>query len=253
MCWLTSRGTEFRWSRRRRSGGPVDLLGRDALEMPVPPLTAEQTATLLQERGIGFRVAARVHAAAGGNARLTMEIARGLDATSGVLDVVTTPAAARRCVRGWIDELPTPDAVWRTLLIAAIAADPSIPTLRRAAGPDTLEALACAEQAGLITVDVHGTVSFPATAVRDTVLADASQETVRTAHALLAETTTDPTARLWHRASAARDRPDLEVASDLAIAARAVRRRGDPGRAAELWLLAAELMPARDEAGMRPG
>ena len=231
-----------------RPDGPVDLLGRDALEVPVPPLTAEQTATLLQERGIGYRVAARVHTAAGGNARLTVEIARGLDATSGVLDVVTTPASARRCVRGWIDELPAPAGVWRTLLIAAIAADPSVPTLRRTAGPDTLEALACAEQAGLITVDVHGAVAFPAAAVRDTVLADASQETLRTAHLLLAETTTDPTARLWHRASAMRDRPDLAVASELAIAARAVRRRGDPGRAAELWLLAAELMPARDDA-----
>ncbi|MEZ0106433.1 DNA-binding NarL/FixJ family response regulator [Catenulispora sp. EB89] len=229
-----------------RPGGPVDLLGRDALELTVPPLTAEQTTTLLQQRGIGFRVAARVHSAAGGNARLTVEIARGLDASSGALDVVTTPAAARRCIRGWIDELPTPDGVWRTLLIAALAADPSITTLRRTAGPDTLEALSCAEQAGLIAVDVHGTVSFPATAVRDTVLADASQETLRTAHLLLAETTTDPTARLWHRASAARDRPDLEMASDLAIAARAVRRRGDPGRAAELWLLAAEMMPARE-------
>jgi DNA-binding CsgD family transcriptional regulator len=229
-----------------RPGGPLDLLGRDTLELPVPPLTAEQTTTLLQERGIGFRVAARVHAATGGNARLTVEIARSLDAASGALDTVTTPAAARRCVRGWIDDLPTPDSVWRTLLIAAIAADPAIPTLRRTAGPDTLEALACADQAGLITVDVHGTVTFPATAVRDTVLADASQETLRTAHLLLAETATDPTARLWHRASAARDRPDLEVASDLAIAARAVRRRGDPGRAAELWLLAAEVMPAQD-------
>ncbi|MEY9927023.1 DNA-binding CsgD family transcriptional regulator [Catenulispora sp. GP43] len=229
-----------------RPGAPVDLLGRDALELPVPPLTAEQTATLLQRRGIGFRVAARVHAASGGNARLTVEIARGLDAASGALDAVATPAAARRCVRGWIDELPTPDSVWRTLLIAAIAADPSIPTLRRTAGPDTLEALACADQAGLITVDVHGTVAFPATAVRDTVLADASQETLRTAHLLLAETATDPTARLWHRASAARDRPNLEVAADLAVAARAVRRRGDPGRAAELWLLAAEMMPAQD-------
>ncbi|MEY9857486.1 DNA-binding NarL/FixJ family response regulator [Catenulispora sp. GAS73] len=229
-----------------RPGGPVDLLGRDAVEMTVPPLTAEQTATLLQQRGIGFRVAARVHAAAGGNARLTIEIARGLDASSGALEVVTTPPAARRCVRGWIDELPTPDGVWRTLLIAALAADPSITTLRRTAGPDTLEALSCAEQAGLIAVDVHGAVSFPATAVRDTVLADASQETLRTAHLLLAETTTDPTARLWHRASAARDRPDLEMATDLAIAARAARRRGDPGRAAELWLLAAEMMPLRE-------
>lgn len=234
-----------------RPGGPVDLLGRDALEIPVPPLTAEQTATLLQKRGVGFRVAARVHQAAGGNARLTVEIARGLDARSGALDVVTTPAAARRCVRGWIDELPAPDGVWRTLLIAALAADPSIPTLRRTAGPDTLQDLACAEQAGLIAVDVHGTVAFPATAVRDTVLADASQETLRTAHLLLAEATTDPTARLWHRASAARDKPDLEVASELAIAARAVRRRGDPGRAAELWLLAAEMMPARDAATER--
>ena len=237
-----------------RPGGPLDLLGRDTLELAVPPLTAEQTATLLQERGIGFRVAARVHAATGGNARLTVEIARGLDAASGALDAVTTPAAARRCVRGWIDELPTPDSVWRTLLIAAIAADPAIPTLRRTAGPDTLEVLACADQAGLITVDVHGMVTFPATAVRDTVLADASQETLRTAHLLLAETATDPTARLWHRASAARDRPDLEVASDLAIAARAVRRRGDPGRAAELWLLAAEVMPVQDaQAGVGAG
>uniref|UniRef100_UPI0018910664 AAA family ATPase n=1 Tax=Catenulispora pinisilvae TaxID=2705253 RepID=UPI0018910664 len=231
-----------------RPGGPVDFLGRDAIELPVPALTAEQTATLLQERGIGLRVAARVHAASGGNARLTVEISRGLDASSGALDVVTTPTAARRCVRGWIDELPTPDGIWRTLLITALAADPSVPTLRRTAGPDTLEALACAEQAGLIAVDVHGTVSFPATAVRDTVLADASQETLRTVHLLLAETATDSTARLWHRASAARDHPDLGVASELAVAARAVRRRGDPGRAAELWLLAAEMMPARDEA-----
>ena len=229
-----------------RPGGPADLLGRDALELPVPALTAEQTATLLAERGICFRVAARVHAAAGGNARLTVEIARGLDATSGALDVVTTPTAARRCIRGWIDDLPMSEGAWRTLLIAALAADPSIPTLRRTAGPETLEALASAEQAGLIAVDVHGTVTFPATAVRDTVLADASQEALRTAHLLLAEATTDPTARLWHRASAARDRPNLGVASDLAIAARAVRRRGDPGRAAELWLLAAEMMPAHD-------
>ncbi|NUP52430.1 MAG: AAA family ATPase, partial [Catenulispora sp.] len=228
-----------------RDGGPAEFLGRDALELTVPPLTAEETATLLQERGIGYRVAARVHAAAGGNARLTVEIARGLDATSGGLETVATPATARRCVRTWIDELDSPDAVWRTLLITALAADPSIATLRRTAGPGTLEALSRAEQAGLITVDAHGTASFPATAVRDTVLADASQETVRTAHLLLAETATDATDQLWHQACAARDRPDAEVATQLAVAARAVRRRGEPGRAAELWLLAAEMMPAQ--------
>ncbi|MFL6111930.1 MAG: LuxR C-terminal-related transcriptional regulator [Catenulispora sp.] len=230
-----------------RNGGPADFLGREALELTVPPLTAEETATLLQERGIGYRVAARVHAAAGGNARLTMEIARGLDASSDALDVVAIPAAARRCVRGWIDELAAPDGVWRVLLIAAMAADPSMPTLRRTAGPGALEALARAEQAGLIVVDVHGMVTFPATAVRETVLADASQEAVRTAHLLLAETITDPTDRLWHRASADRDRPDAAVAAELAVAARAVQRRGEPGRAAEIWLLAAELMPAREE------
>ncbi|OLE23663.1 MAG: hypothetical protein AUG49_15405 [Catenulispora sp. 13_1_20CM_3_70_7] len=230
-----------------RNGGPADFLGRDALELAVPPLTAEETANLLQERGIGYRVAARVHAAAGGNARLTVEIARGLDASSDALDVVAIPAAARRCVRGWIDELAAPDGIWRVLLIVAVAADPSMPTLRRTAGPEALEALARAEQAGLIVVDVHGVVTFPATAVRETVLADASQEAVRTAHLLLAETATDPTDRLWHRASAARDRPDADIATELAVAARTVQRRGEPGRAAEIWLLAAELMPAREE------
>jgi DNA-binding CsgD family transcriptional regulator len=142
--------------------------------------------------------------------------------------------------------------VWRTLLIAALAADPSTSTLRRTAGPDTVEALARAEQAGLIAVDVHGTATFPASAVRETVLADASQEAVRTAHLLLAKTANDPTDRLWHRASAARDRPDAEVATELALAARAVRRRGEPGRAAELWLLAAEMMPARDVVRAEP-
>jgi len=153
-----------------RNGGPADFLGRDALELAVPPLTAEETANLLQERGIGYRVAARVHAAAGGNARLTVEIARGLDASSDALDVVAIPAAARRCVRGWIDELAAPDGIWRVLLIVAVAADPSMPTLRRTAGPEALEALARAEQAGLIVVDVHGVVTFPATAVRETFL-----------------------------------------------------------------------------------
>ncbi|GAA1951782.1 helix-turn-helix transcriptional regulator [Catenulispora subtropica] len=250
LAYLARHGTPV--LAATRNGGPADFLGRDALELAVPPLSREETAAILQDRAIGYRVAARVHAAAGGNARLTVEIARGLDEAADALDVVTIPTAARRCVRAWIDELPSPDAVWRTLLIAALAADATVPTLRRTAGPDTLEALSRAEQAGLIAVDMHGTASFPASAVRETVLADASQETIRTAHLLLAATATDATDRLWHRASAARDRPDAEVATELAIAARAVQRRGEPGRAAELWLLAAEMMPARDVLKVRP-
>ena len=224
------------------------LLGREALELPVPPLTPAETAALLDGRGIPHRLAGRVHTAAGGNPRLAIEIARGLGDPADTLDPVpVTSPAARRTIRGWLAELP--ESVWQVLLVAAVAADPAVSTLRRAAGPTVLDTLAAAQRAGLIAVDAHGMLTFPAAAVRESLLADASEQTLRNAHRLLAAASPNPIDRLWHAASA-QPGPDAAMVRGLTNAAAEARRHGERSRAAELALLAAELVPVeRMESG----
>jgi DNA-binding CsgD family transcriptional regulator len=95
------------------------------------------------------------------------------------------------------------------------------------------------------------TLSFPASAVRDTILANASEAALRSAHLLLADASPNPADRLWHAASA-QEGPDEGVAHALANAAATVRCRGDRARAAELALLAAEMTPTITRVAQTP-
>jgi DNA-binding CsgD family transcriptional regulator len=216
--------------------------GPDAAELRIPPLAREDTVALLRAREIPVRLAGRIHATAGGNPRLVVDIVQGLEGVApghDWLDAIPLSAHARPTVRGWLAELPEP--VSQVLFTAALAADPSVATIRRAAGAQTGWALALAETAGLVTLGGDGTVAFQACAVRDAVIAEASAESTRRAHHALAAASPDPTDRLWHAVSASTSaRIGRRAAAALENGAQVARERGDHTRAAQFLLLAAE-------------
>ncbi|WP_167367984.1 helix-turn-helix transcriptional regulator [Streptomyces agglomeratus] len=222
-----------------RPDGPLphDVLGGDAVEIAVPTLSPQESAAVVRSFGIPLRTAARIHTATGGNPRLVSDIAAGL-ARSGapaVLDAQPLAPYARKALRAWQAGLAAP--VHRVLLLAALAADPSLDAVRRAAGPSADAALADAEAAGLIRVT--GTVVFPAPVVREAVLAEAGGLAVRQAHLALAAAASEAGDRIWHEASALSPaRLPAGLVTSLADAATAARESGDHTRAAEFGLLA---------------
>ena len=145
-----------------------------------------------------------------------------------------------------------PAAVRRALLIAAIAdgangdvAAMDLPGL----GPD---ALACAEQLGLVTVDATG-VRFSHPLVRSAVyhsvpFADRAAVHRQVATALHEQ----PERRAWHLATATAGVDD-QVASLLEAAAAHAQRRGDAAAGVLALERAAELTPGSDERARRLG
>ncbi|WP_274028986.1 LuxR family transcriptional regulator [Streptomyces sp. MMBL 11-1] len=222
-----------------RPDGPLphDVLGGDAVEIAVPALTPHESAAVVRSFGIPLRTAARIHTATGGNPRLVSDIAAGLAraGATAVLDAQPLAPHARKALRAWLAGLAAP--VHWVLLLAALAADPSLDAVRRAAGPSADAALADAEAAGLIRV--AGTVCFPAPVVRECLLAESSGEAVRQAHLALAAAASEDDDRVWHEASAlsAAEIP-ARLVPGLADAATAAREGGDHTRAAEFGLLA---------------
>ncbi|MFC5885737.1 LuxR C-terminal-related transcriptional regulator [Kitasatospora aburaviensis] len=220
---------------------PHDVLGGGAVEIGIPTLGPEESAAVARSLGIPLRTAGRIHTAAGGNPRLVSDIAAGL-ARAGTpataLDTRPLAPFARKAMRAWLADLAEP--VRRVLLLAALAADPSVATVRRAGGPPADAALAAAEAAGLVRL-VDGAVAFPAPVVREGVVAEAGDEAVRRAHHVLAGASAGPADRAWHEASAwaAAEIPPALV-EEPAGAAAGDRQRGERGRAAELGLLAGE-------------
>lgn len=236
-----SRGSVSLLAALRPDGPPShDVLGGGAVEIAVPTLTPQESTAVVRSFGIPMRIAGRIHMAAGGNPRLVADIAAGLARAGGPAVLDTQPLAphARKALRAWLAGLAAP--VHWVLLVAALAADPSLDAVRRAAGPATDAALAAAEAAGLIHV-ADGAVGFPAPVVREGLVAEASGEAVRQAHLALAEAMAGPDDRTWHEASSlapAEIRAPLVPA--LVSAATAARDRDDHARAAEFGLLAAD-------------
>ncbi|MBT2364998.1 AAA family ATPase [Streptomyces sp. ISL-10] len=236
-----SRGSVSLLAALRPDGPPShDVLGSGAVEITVPTLTPQESTAIVRSFGIPLRAAGRIHTAAGGNPRLVSDIAAGVARAGGAAVLDTQPLAphARKALRAWLADLAAP--VHWVLLVAALAADPSLDAVRRAAGPPADAALAAAEAAGLIHM-ADGAVDFPAPVVREGLVAEASGEAVRQAHLALAEAMAEPDDRTWHEASAlalAEIREHLVPA--LAAAAAAARDRGDHARAAEFGLLAVD-------------
>jgi DNA-binding CsgD family transcriptional regulator len=143
-----------------------------------------------------------------------------------------------------------PADVRRALLIAAIAdgangdvAAMDLPGL----GPD---ALACAEQLGLVTVDATG-VRFSHPLVRSAVYHSVPFADRAAVHRQVAATLHEqPERRAWHLATATAG-VDGQVASLLEAAAARAQRRGDAAAGVLALERAAELTPGRDERARR--
>jgi DNA-binding CsgD family transcriptional regulator len=230
-----------------RGQAPPAGFDRGFPELPLEPLSAADAGRLLDEqpRPPRGRARAQVLAQAGGNPMAVIELAKV---------VADDPAASRR----WAAEpLPAtdrlsavitarfaalPERAQAALLLAAVADGPDLgAAASRGAGPD-VQALAPAEQLGLVTVDRAG-VQFSHPLVRSAIYHAAPFAQRAAAHRQLADGLGDePDRRAWHLAAAARQ-PDGQVASLLEATAAQAQRRGGAAAAALALERAAELSP----------
>ncbi|MCZ4119736.1 helix-turn-helix transcriptional regulator [Streptomyces sp. H39-S7] len=224
--------------------GTSEVCGPGAVPYELAPLDVDQVALLLERRALPGRWAARVHAMSGGNPALTVAVARELrDARPGPAPVgASCPSHA---AASWPAALPAP--VTATLLLAALAVDPSSAVLRRA-GCERVDAdLALAAEAGIVSLGPDGSIAFRGTVLRDAVLAQAWDGRRSAAHRALATAVEDPVEAVWHRALAA-DGFDAGLAAEIESAATDARRAGQRSWAGELELLAARRTPPSDRA-----
>ncbi|HET6357962.1 AAA family ATPase [Streptomyces sp.] len=211
-------------------------------EVCVPPLTLGEIEELLTAHGLPSRLAGPVYEASGGNPALALGVARGLRAAGvgpSAIGAIELPGGARHLVNCWLEGLP--DQVRRVLLLAALTERPTVGLLRQAAGRDVDGDLASAGFSGLVSVAADQTVVF-AGAVRGVLVEQAPWSERLDAHRVLADLVSDPIEAVRHQALAAAG-ADTRLACALVTAAARARRQGDPVRAAELGMLAAERTP----------
>jgi len=232
---------------------PPPGFDRDFPELRLEPLGTQDAARLLDARPQPPRGRAREHVLtqAAGNPMALVEMSRVIAAD---------PAAGRR----WAAEpLPPterlvaiitarcgalPGPARAGLLLAAVADSPD---LTAAAVPGlTADALAPAENAGLIRVDRSGP-QFTHPLVRAAVYHAAAFAERAAAHRTVADTLRgQPDRYAWHRAAAALE-PDERVASLLEETAADAQRRGGAAAAARALERAAELSPADSDRARR--
>jgi DNA-binding CsgD family transcriptional regulator len=216
-------------------------------ELNLEPLTAADAGRLLdgQPRPPRGRLRTQVLAQAGGNPMALIELAKVIAAD---------PDASRR----WAAE-PLPvgerlsavitsrfaalsEQAQSALLMAAVADSPDLSAAAsHGAGPDA-QALAPAEQLGLVKVDRTG-LRFSHPLVRSAIYHSVPFAQRAAAHRQLAEAQHDqPDRRAWHLAAAAL-LPDEHVASLLEDTATQAQHRGGAAAAALAMERAAELSP----------
>jgi DNA-binding CsgD family transcriptional regulator/tetratricopeptide (TPR) repeat protein len=236
-----------------RGPAPPPGLDRGFPELHLEPLSRADAGRLLDEqphppRG---RARAQVLAQAAGNPMALIELAKV---------IADDPAASRR----WAAEpLPLtdrlsavltsrfaalPEPAQAALLLAAVADGPDLNAAASYGAGADAQALAPAEQLGLVTVDRTG-LHFAHPLVRSAIYHCAPFAPRAAAHRQLAEALHDqPDRRAWHLAAAALQ-PDEHVASLLEATATQAQQRGGAAAAALAMERAAELSPApRDQA-----
>ncbi len=238
-----------------RGKAPPSGFDRGFAELRLEPLSAADAGLLLdmQPRPPRGRARTQVLAQAEGHPMALIELAKV---------IADDPAASRR----WAAEpLPPsdrlsaiitsrftalPEPAQAALLRAAVADGPDLGTAAGpGAGPDA-QALAPAEQLGLVKVDRTG-LQFSHPLVRSAIYHSAPFAQRAAAHRQLAETLHDqPDRRAWHLAAAALN-PDEQVASLLEATATQAQHRGGAAAAALAMERAAELSPDRAEKARR--
>jgi len=174
----------------------------------------------------------RIAAASQGNPLYAIEIGRVIDREH-LRAHLPAPDSLRSLVVSRVRSLPaeTRDA----LLRAASLARPDL-------GLVDADALAPAEEAGLVRIGGGREVEFAHPLYASAVYASASTVRRREIHRALADVVGDQEERARHLALACAT-PDEQVAGEVASAARRARMRGAPGSAAQLMELALGLTP----------
>lgn len=183
----------------------------------------------------------RLVQASGGNPFYGLEIGRLLvdrepDTHAG--GALPVPDDLRKLTASRIRRLP--EDTREAVLLAAVISDPDGRSV------DT-DALAPAEQAGIVSVDAAGRIEFAHPLFASAASASVSAAERRELHRRAAERVDDPEQQARHLALAASD-AEAAVAASLDVAAKHAASRGAPEAAAELEELAARLTPAADRA-----
>jgi DNA-binding CsgD family transcriptional regulator len=232
--------------RTPRSSLPVtaDL---DALRLELRPLTLGALHRILVSRlGLALPRPAlrRVREVSGGNPFFALEIARALQERrlerSGPHEPLPVPAGLAELLGGRLAALPgdTREAV----LVAALAAEPTVPIVAAVLDGDGWERLRPAEERDVVAF--HGEqVRFSHPLLAAAVEAEADLEQRRHAHARLATVVRDPTSRARHLALAS-SAPNENIARALTDAAAHAAARGATTEAAGLAEHAHRLTPA---------
>jgi DNA-binding CsgD family transcriptional regulator len=208
-------------------------------ELTLPPLTVAAIHAVVRSE-LGWVPArptlVRIAAASGGNPFHALEIVRELRrlGTTSVTGHMPTPEESRSLVRARLARLPQPTR--DALLAAACLGAPTTALVDE-------EALAAAEEAGVVRVESDGRIRFvhPLFASGVYELAPATRR--RATHRELSRLALDPEERARHLALAC-EAPDEDVARAVEAAARHARLRGAPDTAAELMELALRLTPS---------
>ena len=197
-------------------------------------------AVLKQQLGRAFPrpVLVRIATASDGNPFYALEIARELE-RAGVPPAgapLPVPKEVRSLARARLERLPA--ATLEALLAAASLSRPDVRIV-------DAQALAPAEEAGLVTVGGDGRVRFSHPLVASAVYESSPASRRQQVHRALAERVADPEEHARHLALAATG-PDEETAQALDRAAELVGSRGAVAIAAELKGLAVRLTPAAE-------
>lgn len=210
-------------------GRPPAELAVDADRFVLQALDLDAIATLMRERlGVGFTrpTLLQIERASGGNPFYALELARALHAHDGPLkdgEPLPVPTTLHELLARRLRDLAP--ATRHALLHAAVLGQVS---------PDLIADEAVKE--GIEARVLVGTDSGPAFAhplLVSVLIADASLDGRRAAHARVARAASDPEERARHLAAAATE-PDETIAAALDEAASRARARGAPEAAAGL-------------------
>jgi DNA-binding CsgD family transcriptional regulator len=224
----------------QRAGLPRHELG---------PIDEQVANALVKSRfpDLAPQVRRRVVAEAQGNPLALLELPAALSggqrtATEMLPAVLPLTARLQAVFASRVSGLPA--RTRQLLLLAALDGTEDVHVLQAAAGPDAIETLAPAEQAGLVHVDDRtDRLVFRHPLTRSAIVELSTSGDRRQAHRLLAaQLASQPERQAWHLAAAATG-PDENAAVLLERVAQRLARRGDATATVTALLRAADLSP----------
>jgi DNA-binding NarL/FixJ family response regulator len=252
--WLDPESAELiGFAMRRRPGPRVRVIAAErrpgrrraarlcpapVAELAVPALDPDDLTVLLESRGLPCRTASRLHEASGGNPFLALSFGAAVP-PGPAWRPAPVPEPVRALLRERIAALPA--EVAETLLVAALATDPTATMLIRAGREDADRELRLAAAAGAVQLD-GSAIRFTPSALAEVLAEDAGAAARAEVHDALAGAAVDGADAVRHRALRS-GRPDAAVARSLAEEAERSAGAGFGRTAAELYLLAADRCP----------